>query len=163
GEKVGADHAAGVEVVPLIPPVVGLLEAALRVDHGDQGAAHLDGIVGNASRLQRICHAPSPFSLCSLLSSIVDRQRCTQGRETPAQDATAFASWSPSNGPASTLATTVGPGGDNNVSSVRVRPRTRPDSRRPSGEASKTARGETSSGSWMVALNPDTCSSVSPM
>ena len=41
-EVVGADHAAGVEVVPLVPAVVGHLVAAVGLHQGQQHGAELD-------------------------------------------------------------------------------------------------------------------------
>ncbi len=42
GEVVGADHAARVEVVPLVPAVVGHLMAAMGLHEGQQHGAQLD-------------------------------------------------------------------------------------------------------------------------
>ena len=42
GEVVGAHHAAGVEVVPLVPAVVGHLVAPVGLDEGQQHGAELD-------------------------------------------------------------------------------------------------------------------------
>src|SRR5581483_3113549 len=49
GEVVGPDLASGVEVVPLVPAVVGHLVAAVGLDQGVEHGADPDRVVGHAA------------------------------------------------------------------------------------------------------------------
>src|SRR5262249_57849214 len=49
GEGPGADHAAGVEVVALVPAVVRDLVAGVRLDHREQRAAELDRLLAGVA------------------------------------------------------------------------------------------------------------------
>ena len=64
GEVVGADLAPGVEVVPLVPAVVGHLVAPMGLDQGVEHGADPDGVVGHPALGggRSACHdARAPF------------------------------------------------------------------------------------------------------
>ena len=82
GEEPRTDHTARIEVVALVPPVVGDLVAPLGIDEGEQHAPDLDGLVVHGLRL-----------LSPPVLSGVD-QRNNQGRRARSHEARLHAPYS---------------------------------------------------------------------